>query len=82
MQTVAAGAGITLVPRLALEVEGRPELGLKFVPFPEPTPGRTISLAWRRGSPRRDEFRLLGEMLAQVAPGPGGRAVRRRRPGA
>lgn len=68
MQTVAAGTGITLVPHLALEVEGRPELGLHFVPFPEPAPGRTICLAWRRASPRGDEFRLLGEQLAQAVP--------------
>ena len=63
MQTVAAGSGLTLVPRLALEVEGRPGLGLVFVPFPDPSPGRTICLAWRRASPRGAEFGLLGEAL-------------------
>ena len=68
MQTVASGAWITLVPHMALEVEGRAELGLKFVPFPEPGPGRTICLAWRRASPRGDEFRLLGEQLALKVP--------------
>lgn len=68
MQTVAAGTGITLVPRLALAVEGRPGLGLAFVPFPAPEPGRTICLAWRRTSPRAAELRLLGEQLAQAVP--------------
>lgn len=66
MQTVAAGSGLTLVPRLALEVEGRPGLGLTFVPFPDPSPGRTISLAWRPASPRGAEFQLLGEELAKA----------------
>lgn len=68
MQTVATGAGLTLVPRMALGVEGRPELGLEFVPFPAPAPGRTVCLAWRRASPRGGELRLLGEELAQGAP--------------
>jgi LysR family hydrogen peroxide-inducible transcriptional activator len=68
VQTVAAGAGITLVPQMALEVEGRSELRLKFVPFPKPAPSRTICLAWRRASPRGDEFRLLGEQLVQNVP--------------
>ena len=67
MQTVAAGAGLTLVPRMALAVEGRSELGLAFVPFPDPAPGRTICLAWRRASPRADELRLLGAELAHSA---------------
>jgi LysR family hydrogen peroxide-inducible transcriptional activator len=77
VQTVAAGAGITLVPHMALEVEGRPGLKLKFVPFPEPAPGRTVCLAWRRASPRGAELRLLGEQLAQDVP----RARRARPPG-
>ena len=68
MQTVAAGAGVTLVPHMALAVEGRSELGLRFVPFPKPEPVRTICLAWRRASSRGDEFRLLGEQLLQNVP--------------
>lgn len=64
------------MPHLALEVEGRPGLGLKFVPFPEPGPGRTISLAWRRASSRGPELRLLGEELVRGVP----RARRRLEP--
>lgn len=65
MQTVSAGAGITLVPRLALKLEDRPERALSFLAFPRPQPGRTICLAWRKTSPRAAEFRLLGEELAR-----------------
>lgn len=75
VQTVAAGAGLTLVPHMALEVEGRPGLGLEFVPFPAPAPGRTICLAWRAASPRAGEFELLGEQLILGAPR--GRRVQR-----
>ena len=60
MQTVSAGAGVTLVPQMALEVEGRPERALSFLSFPHPRPSRTICLSWRRTSPRDEEFRLLG----------------------
>lgn len=59
---------MTLVPWLALEVEGRSGLGLRFVPFPEPAPGRTISLGWRPSSPRGRDLRLLAEELVQEVP--------------
>jgi LysR family transcriptional regulator, hydrogen peroxide-inducible genes activator len=29
---------------------------------------RTIGLAWRKGSARGDEFRLLGEVIARFRP--------------
>lgn len=63
IQTVAAGSGITLLPKLALGVEGHPDRALTFIPFTRPEPVRTISLAWRRSSPREAEFRALGEEL-------------------
>lgn len=68
VQTVAAGAGITLVPQMALPVEGRTALGLKFIPFSAPPPGRTICLAWRRASVRAAELRLLGQQLVHRVP--------------
>lgn len=60
--------GITLVPELALCVEGRAELDLRFLEFPEPAPSRTICLAWRKTSPRMHEFALLGQELIVDAP--------------
>jgi len=68
VQTVSAGIGITLLPRMALGVEDRPERELNFIPFPAPSPGRTISLAWRRSSSREAEFRLLAERFLQGVP--------------
>jgi LysR family hydrogen peroxide-inducible transcriptional activator len=62
VQMVAGGEGTTLLPRLALPVEGRtPDLAI--VPFRAPAPARTIGLAWRPSSPRADEFRALGALL-------------------
>ena len=65
VQMVATGAGITLLPESTLDVElrGKPEL----VALPlQPAPTRTIGLAWRRTSPRGDEFRELAGVLADA----------------
>jgi LysR family hydrogen peroxide-inducible transcriptional activator len=32
-----------------------------------PTPSRTIGLAWRKASPRHDEFRLLGRDIVELS---------------
>jgi LysR family hydrogen peroxide-inducible transcriptional activator len=48
-QMVAGGAGVTLLPRLALATEVR-RGEVRTRPFAEPAPGRTIALVWRRGT--------------------------------
>jgi LysR family hydrogen peroxide-inducible transcriptional activator len=63
VQMVASGAGVTLLPKLSLPIEERtPDLA--FVPLTRPAPSRTIGLAWRATSPRSEEFRALGKLLA------------------
>lgn len=63
VQMVASGAGVTLLPELSLAIEARtPDLA--FVALTKPVPARTIGLAWRATSPRVEEFRALGELLA------------------
>jgi LysR family hydrogen peroxide-inducible transcriptional activator len=62
MQMVANGFGITLVPRVAADVEVR-DGRVKLLDFVKPQPGRTVGLAWRRTSPRRDDFVALGEVV-------------------
>ncbi|MGE3889204.1 MAG: LysR substrate-binding domain-containing protein [Vicinamibacterales bacterium] len=49
VQMASAGGGVTLLPSIAQPVENR---GGQLVvrPFAPPGPGRTIALAWRRGS--------------------------------
>ena len=62
MQMVANGYGITLVPKVAAEVEVR-DPRVKLLNFAQPQPGRTVGLAWRRTSPRRHDFVALGEVV-------------------
>lgn len=68
VQVVAVGGGITLVPDMALEVELRAERGLVAIPFPRPTPVRTVSLAWRPTSRRGAEFESFGRFLTRTVP--------------
>ena len=63
VQMVASGIGITLLPRMSLEVESRDPSPIAVRPFKEPGPSRTIGLAWRTTSPREHEFRLLAKLL-------------------
>ena len=60
---MAAGRGaVTLLPAMAVEVENR-RAALVTRPFAEPSPYRTLALAWRPGSALADAF----ERLAVVA---------------
>lgn len=54
---VAAGTGITLMPKLAISDH---EPAIRYIPFREPAPGRTIGLVWRKTSPRKE---LLGQLI-------------------
>jgi LysR family hydrogen peroxide-inducible transcriptional activator len=58
-QMVAGGAGVTLLPQLAVATEAK-RAGLAIRPFARPAPKRTIALVWRRRSP-------LGPALRQLA---------------
>jgi LysR family hydrogen peroxide-inducible transcriptional activator len=62
MQMVANGYGITLLPRVAVDVELRDER-VKLLRFAAPVPGRTVGLAWRRTSPRKVDFVALGRII-------------------
>jgi len=66
VQMVASGEGITLLPRLAVEAELSRAASLVVRPLAEPTPFRTLGLAWRPRSPRAEEFQILGRRLAAV----------------
>lgn len=62
VQMVAGGLGQTLVPKLALDAGIIAGTGLIARPVMGKA-SRTVALAWRQGSPREAEFRLLGEAL-------------------
>jgi LysR family hydrogen peroxide-inducible transcriptional activator len=65
MQMVANGYGITLVPKVAVDVEVRDER-VKLLRFAAPEPGRTVGLAWRRTSPRKVDFVALGQLVSET----------------
>ncbi len=64
-QMVAGGAGVTLLPRIALPVENRrSELAIRRLASPEPH--RTIALVWRPRSPLGPALRLLARTIADA----------------
>ena len=67
VQMVDNGLGTTLLPRLA--VDAGLVLGTNLVtrPLLGEDPARKIGLVWRRGTGRRDEFRLLAKELSERA---------------
>ncbi|MBI3436613.1 MAG: LysR family transcriptional regulator [Proteobacteria bacterium] len=74
MQMVANGYGITLVPRVAVDVEVRDER-VKLLRFFSPEPGRAIGLAWRRTSPRKVDFVALGQLVTETLGAAGARSA-------
>jgi LysR family transcriptional regulator, hydrogen peroxide-inducible genes activator len=57
-QMVAGGAGVTLLPEIAVATEAkRAELSIR--PFAHPSPRRTIALVWRKRSPLSPALRQL-----------------------
>jgi LysR family hydrogen peroxide-inducible transcriptional activator len=65
MQMVANGYAITLLPRVAVDVEVRDQR-VKLLRFADPVPGRTIGLTWRRTSPRKVDFVALGQLITEA----------------
>lgn len=63
---VAAGIGVTLVPRLAVQAGILQGTDIALSPLAPPA-FRQIGLAWRRTSPKADEHRLLAESLRELA---------------
>jgi len=65
MQMVASNYGVTLLPQVAVDVELR-DARVKLLRFNEPEPARTIGLAWRRSSPRKEDFAALGKIVKET----------------
>jgi LysR family hydrogen peroxide-inducible transcriptional activator len=73
MQMVANGYGVTLVPQIAADAELR-DVRVRALPFAEPAPRRVIGLAWRKTSPRKQDFMAFGDMVIGAVAGPARRA--------
>lgn len=67
-QVVASGAGVTLLPSLALATEVK-RADISIRPFVRPAPKRTIVLAWRKRSPLASALRKVAG-TARTAYGP------------
>ena len=67
VQMVGSNAAVTLLPAVALPVENR-RGQLRVRRFEAPGPGRTIVLAWRRGSALADALGRIAEVIRKAAP--------------
>jgi LysR family transcriptional regulator, hydrogen peroxide-inducible genes activator len=65
VEMVSAGLGITLLPEICLGVESR-NRDLKLIRFADPEPSRSLGLAWRRSSPRGEDFKALAALVAKA----------------
>ncbi len=62
----AQGMGLTLAPRIAVDADALAVPGLATRRFDPPLVGREIGLAWREGSARAEEVRLLASFFAEL----------------
>jgi LysR family transcriptional regulator, hydrogen peroxide-inducible genes activator len=69
VQMVAGGAGVTLLPTVALPTEGR-RGDLRLRSFVAPAPHRTIALIWRKRSPLGPPLRQVAVAMRSAYPAP------------
>jgi LysR family hydrogen peroxide-inducible transcriptional activator len=65
-QMVAAGLGITLLPRLAAEGPFASARGLTVRPFSPPAPSRVIGAAWRRSTSRGAAIAAVCDIISKA----------------
>ena len=65
-QMVAAGLGITLLPRLAAEGPFASARGLVVRPFAPPSPNRVIGAAWRRSTSRLPAIAAVCDIISRA----------------
>lgn len=63
VQMVSSGAGLTLLPQIAVDVENR-RGQLDVRPFTAPVPSRKIGLVWRPRSPFGETFEAIAEAMS------------------
>lgn len=66
VQIVAAGMGVSLLPKLAADGGAAAGARVAVRPFVRPAIGRSIGVAWREGSQREAEARTLAKHLRAV----------------
>ncbi|MEO0882059.1 MAG: hydrogen peroxide-inducible genes activator [Pseudomonadota bacterium] len=63
IQMVGGGLGVSLVPKIAADGGIARGAGVTVRPFSERTPGRSIGMAWRAGSSRKDEALMIANIV-------------------
>lgn len=66
-QMVAAGLGLTLLPRLSAEGPFGAARGLVVRPFAPPSPSRVIGAAWRRSTTRGAAISAVCDVISRTA---------------
>lgn len=69
VQMVKSGLGATLLPKLAVDAGLADRLDLAIRPFDPPVAGREIGMAWRKGSAREHEARMLADAVRKALKG-------------
>jgi LysR family transcriptional regulator, hydrogen peroxide-inducible genes activator len=64
-QMVAGGAGVTLLPTLAVATENR-RGNFSVIPFSKPKPGRTLVLAYRQANPARETLSAIAASMRRT----------------
>jgi LysR family hydrogen peroxide-inducible transcriptional activator len=67
VQMVAGGAGVTLLPELAVPTEA-PRAEIAVRPFADPAPERSIALVWRRHSALAESLRAIAAVMREAYP--------------
>jgi LysR family hydrogen peroxide-inducible transcriptional activator len=79
VQMVSGGAGITLIPAIAVDTEAK-RADLHVRPLAGPAAHRTLAVIWRKGSALEPTLRTVAAALREAYPGlPGARHEARRK---
>ncbi|MEM9668940.1 MAG: LysR substrate-binding domain-containing protein [Pseudomonadota bacterium] len=63
IQMVGGGLGLSLVPKIAADAGVTRGAGVTVRPFTEEVPGRSIGMAWRTGSSRKEDAQLIARIV-------------------
>lgn len=69
VQLVGAGLGVTLIPEMAMNIEGQ-YANVALARFSDPEPCRHIGLVWRKNNPLHAQFTQLADTLRTITPAP------------
>ena len=63
---VAAGTGITVLPRTSIMNTHQNGNLINIKPFTAPSPGRTVAIAWRKHFPRKEAIHTIRETIQAI----------------